>query len=143
MTQQEIFQNMTKGELILGKDCTAQISREKDGMLLNIFRHSHNLGGNDKEMLKWREQEANIEAAVTAVNNTYGKGINPESVERFKKFAETFFNYYSSMEYQLNWDKLAEEHTGGNVDFIAWATGEAQDILFNSRLEAPKIKNHE
>ncbi len=51
MMQQEIFQNMTKGEW-------------------PIYKHQWN--------------DSDLEAAASAVNNTYGKGINPEGVENIK-----------------------------------------------------------
>lgn len=58
MSPQEIFQNMTKGEWemsnILGVMCNGKVI-------------------DDKQM--------NGHAAVLAVNNTFGKGINPEGVE--------------------------------------------------------------
>jgi hypothetical protein len=58
MTQQEIFQNMTKGEWAFNPEISAT----------------------DKLL---RRQMFDTAASATAVNNTYGKGINPESVGEY------------------------------------------------------------
>jgi hypothetical protein len=76
MTQQEIFQNMTKlpwfwhvqgSKLIL----TGEFAEMKVATM-NVEVDDH----------------TNVKAIESAVNNTYGKGINPESVEKMKQALE-------------------------------------------------------
>jgi copper chaperone CopZ len=67
MNAQEIKQNMTKGEWVVdGQDI---INQEKC-MACDVF------GLSDVQI------EANANAITTAVNNTYGKGIDPTKVEQ-------------------------------------------------------------
>jgi hypothetical protein len=69
MTQQEIFQNMTKGEWRYYAPLMRIDAMHEDGGLIIAENLTHRFDGN---------------AAISAVNNTYGKGINPESAEKIK-----------------------------------------------------------
>jgi hypothetical protein len=76
MTQQQIFQNMTKGEWKL-----------EDSGLVSYYSVVTD-ADNDFDVLSVKKahiKKANIEAITAAVNNTYGKGINPEGVEATNK----------------------------------------------------------
>jgi hypothetical protein len=70
MNQQEIKENMTKGEI-------TYVS------YANILQIQSSCFYGEPDLLNLEETpnaEANAEAIVHAINNTYGKGINPESV---------------------------------------------------------------
>lgn len=72
MDQTEIFQNMTKGEW----------SEEPHNA---SFLTANNIGiarFYDRMDDDYPNTRANICAVISAVNNTYGKGVNPESVEK-------------------------------------------------------------
>lgn len=82
MTQQEIFKNMTKGEWKGNYTTHAQI-QAADPNDKEWIRPVGIMGGNYHE-----EAEANMYGVCSAVNNTYGRGINPESVEKMKVYCE-------------------------------------------------------
>jgi hypothetical protein len=80
MTQQEIFQNMTYGQWKeVEADSTYSIIK-KDEQFGRIFI-CEGIRGKGYGM-------ADALAITSAVNNTYGKGINPESVETLVKLLE-------------------------------------------------------
>lgn len=78
MTQQEIFQNMTKGELSYTNfkpQDRFEVYSDSSRTVIAKINYNDATGKNI-------EHEANVEAICSAVNNTYGKGINPEGVEK-------------------------------------------------------------
>jgi hypothetical protein len=84
MTQQEIFQNMTKlpwfwhvqgSKLIL----TGEFAEMKVATM-NVEVDDH----------------TNVKAIESAVNNTYGKGINPESVEKMRTYIQYEYELYEN-----------------------------------------------
>ena len=97
MKQTEIFQNMTKGEWYLSGSPVA-LNRYK--IPFKSVKTSKGIGGviiasvmgntlppTDFPTHAERKKlnaEANAAVIVSAVNNTYGKGINPESVEKMR-----------------------------------------------------------
>jgi hypothetical protein len=82
MNQQEIFQNMTKGEW---KELNGFISDSDDNLICQFFDRFED----DMELALF-----NRPAIISAVNNTYGKGINPESVENLYKLLEKELEKY-------------------------------------------------
>lgn len=98
MTAQEIFQNMTKGEW----------KQSKRGF--NV------MGGNDEPIAKCftTEEAAGI---VSAVNNTYGRGINPESVEKMKGVLEKLEEMIEGRQMHTNWalQKIKEALTSSKL----------------------------
>lgn len=81
MTQQEIFQNMTKGELsaTYHVGLTPLNVRFKAVHYKSVIdKHENYANAHGKSDIN---TEANAAAIVLAINNTYGKGINPEAVE--------------------------------------------------------------
>lgn len=78
MTAQEIKKNMTQGEWevgALGEDTI--YSNAKEDQCLGTMDCDYGTFENDK---------ANVLAIVTAVNNTYGKGIDPAIVPELVAF---------------------------------------------------------
>ena len=73
MTQQEIKSKMTKGEWVV--DNVDDIINNGDGLPNPSIEFSRNI-------------VANGYAICSAINNTYGKGINPEKVEILYKALE-------------------------------------------------------
>jgi hypothetical protein len=73
MTQQEIFQNMTPPEKweIWPIDCMAFVQP--------------NEGEKISEYIATFHKKSDLLASHSAIHGTYGKGINPESVEEGKK----------------------------------------------------------
>ena len=70
MNQQEIKANMTQGEIT-------------HVQYANFFQIQSNCFYGEPDLLNLEESpnaEVNAEAIVSAINNTYDKGINPESV---------------------------------------------------------------
>jgi hypothetical protein len=76
MTQQEIFQNMTKGERWSNDASFVQI--ENDGDAEELFQ---NIQGQRSSSI---ERVANAAACAIAVESTWNKGINPEEVVKWR-----------------------------------------------------------
>lgn len=108
MTQTEIFQNMTKGEWEVMQPQWTEKRYTKGGPFHSIVTYAiaTDRGQHVTEFTKDHKLEkyasADANAVALAVNNTYGKGINPESVEKLKAFAE----------YVLTWNSF-EDHPIG------------------------------
>ena len=84
MNQQEIFQNMTKGKLFRDESGFVSTNSSAEGLLMFADANV-----NDRDI---DEREANTEAIITAVNATYGKGINPKGIEKMKTMLEFLQN---------------------------------------------------
>ena len=86
MTQQEIFQNMDK--------------YERQPLPLNS---------------RTPRYKANKFAEASAINNTYLKGINPESVERLKELLELIATNYADMLSEPMYNKIEEALTAAKL----------------------------
>ena len=93
MNQTAIFQNMTKGEWY-NDDVTVWRNAEKIAQLWNKLEED------------FANTPYNAFAIKHAVNNTYGKGINPESVEKLRD-ALYFLNQFADL--TENQRELAKE----------------------------------
>jgi hypothetical protein len=83
MNQQEIFQNMTKdwSFAVNGEErFPFTINSKSDGRGICFFQ--------EKNRSERDEVYANGRAVIVMYNNTYGKGINPEGVEKMKAVLE-------------------------------------------------------
>ena len=118
MNQTEIFQNMTKGKWLTqkwvevkGESCVSEITAANGvpygtGVAKVVYEGNQNLNA---EVIN-----GTANAIISAVNNTYGKGINPESVEKMKSvlqkiqdWTETAANFpYAELKEALTPSKL-------------------------------------
>lgn len=92
MTQQEIRKNMTNGEWSI------DLVSDSDVIIKSIRHTTYAVASLvDKQN---EDAVASGYAIISAVNNTYGKGINPESVEKS-------FNWMDKVEIYLKskWDE--------------------------------------
>ena len=83
MTQQEIKENMTKGTWVSSNAyCIVEINKGSiDLWDIDEDRNIH-------------DPKANALAITHAINNTYGKGINPESVPEMYNALQTLKAYF-------------------------------------------------
>jgi hypothetical protein len=89
MTQQEIFQNMTKGEVSLLWSNGIPYILDGAGRYIATV---HSLEDGKENDLRRAETNANAEMFVSLWNNVAAKGINPESVEKMKKAIQFIVN---------------------------------------------------
>jgi len=91
MNQTEIFQNMTRREWKLE---LPNPNHEHDHLAFAVYTGTEREPRWVCEVVMYNtlpndgKQEPNARAMISAVNNTYGKGINPESVEKMKAALE-------------------------------------------------------
>jgi hypothetical protein len=93
LTQKEIFDNMTKGEWSLQREFIVSLNKRKP-----LF-DSFNL--------------PDSAAIVSAINNTYGKGINPESVELMQSALQQLKSYFK--EQSIGRDLIEEALTAAKL----------------------------
>jgi hypothetical protein len=91
MTTQEIYQNMTKGEWrVEGKEL-------KDGdTSVALVSGNHSIDFTKVRPRFAKRFVTDAHAKAIAVNNTFGKGINPESVPRSMEFIDRVEKYLKS-----------------------------------------------
>ena len=89
MDTKEIFQNITKG-VILSIGVPVAINDEREPMHLISIYASDGCHVADKRIVskKLKHAEANCKAMVLSFNETIGKGINPESVEKMRNLLQ-------------------------------------------------------
>ena len=92
MNQTEIFQNMTQSKLSLS--FSNSIPYIMDGAGRYIATVSSLEDGKEND-LRRAETNANAGALCNSWNNTYGKGINPESVEKMKEILERLLTVHA------------------------------------------------
>lgn len=105
MKANEIFQNMTKGEWITTQNhvpntnpkikCLApnDVARTIIGELLIHSAGNYHINEN--------EAQTNAEAICNAVNNTYGKGIDPGVVPEMLKLLQRYEYYFEELHERL------------------------------------------
>jgi hypothetical protein len=136
MNQQEILNNMTKGNWRIS-DSPVQLTKLTKIPFKSIKNQSGiggrilaNAYGADLSKVNGKDAaEANAAAIVSAVNNTYGKGINPEGVEKMKIYcdAQEQWNERGQFEYE---DGLYVKHISKQ------GRQEAEELLTRLRKEA-------